>query len=314
MQFLIGNENTRMAIKLAFSTVACPNWGLEQVARRAQEMGYQGVELRTLGAGSTGLASDPALTDPDKVAKVFKAFGVEPVCLSTSLALHYKEPTAAHQAIWQVQESMKLAANIGCQFVRVFAHEVTPGENRQLVLQRIGERLAQLGDNAADAGVQLLLENAGSFTKAKEWWWLLNLADNPLVGMCWNVANAAAVGEPPSVSVPMLNSRIRMAKVKDTVVGEGSGFVPLGEGTVGVKEFVERLLGIGFDGYVSVEWDRLWLPSLTPAEEYLPDAQKRLKGWLDAVAKSIEDAIPKPKGAKAAAASKAETAPQAAAH
>ena len=56
-----------MAIRLAFSTVACPQWPLSEVVRRAAEYGYQGVELRTLGAGSSGLASDPMLSETAKV-------------------------------------------------------------------------------------------------------------------------------------------------------------------------------------------------------------------------------------------------------
>jgi len=194
---------------------------------------------------------------------------------------------------------MELASEIGCEAVRVFGGEVPAGENRQSVIGRIAGHVVEIADDAAKLGVQILFENTGNFAKAKEWWWLLNVVDHPMVGLCWNVANAAAAGEPANVSVPMLNSRIRLAKVKDTKVGDGSGFVPLGEGTVGVEQFVQRLLGIGYEGYLSVEWDRLWLPSLAPGSEYLPDAHKRLRGWLDAIAKTVEEG--KAAAAKAAA-------------
>lgn len=286
-----------MAIKLAFSTTACPQWTIEEVVRRAAEMGYQGVELRTLGAGSSSLACDPALGDAKKIAGQFKAAGVEPVCLSTSVTLNHRSSSDGRAALQDATEAINMAAQIGCSFIRVFGNELKPGDNRQDALQRIADLAGRLGEIAGKQGVQVLLENGGTFNKAKEWWWVLNLVDHPMVGMAWNAANAAAAGEPVAVSVPVLNSRIRLAKVKDTVVGEGSGFVPLGEGNVGIQAFIQRLLGLGFDGYVSVEWDRLWLPNLTPAEEYLPDAHKRLRGWLDEIAQAIEDAKPKPKGA-----------------
>lgn len=285
-----------MAIKLAFSTVACPEWTLEEVARKAQEMGYAGVELRTLGAGSTALASDPALTDPAKAAGIFKATGIEPVCLSTSIALNHKSESDARAAAWEAQEAIQLAAAIGCSFVRLFGYEVKPGDSRQSAMQTIAHYVSTLLDQAGRLGVQVLLENGGSFNKAKEWWWLFNIVDNPMLGLCWNVANAAAGGEPPSVSVPTLNQRIRLAKVKDTLVGEGSGFVPLGEGTVGVQHFVRRLIGIGYDGYITVEWDRLWLPSLAPAEEYLPDAKKRLDDMIKQFSNAKDTLQPKPNG------------------
>jgi sugar phosphate isomerase/epimerase len=290
-----------MAIKLAFSTVACPDWTLEDVARRAQEMGYQGVELRTLGANSGGsasggIAADPALTDPAKVAGVFKAFGVEPVCLSTSVAFNHRSVSDGRAALRDARQSIDLASAIGCAYVRFFGYEVKPGDSRQSAMQRIAERVTTLLDYAADRGVQVLLENAGSFNTAKEWWWLFNLVEHPMLGLCWNVANAAGAGEPPSVSVPTLNHRIVLGKVKDTVVGEGSGFVPLGEGTVGVDHFVRRLLGIGFDGYISVEHDRAWLTSLAPAEEYLPDALTRLKAMIEKYSNAQDSLRPKANG------------------
>lgn len=296
-------------IKLAFSTVACPDWTLEQVAERAREMGYDGVELRTLGGGSSGLASDPALTEPGKVRDVLRAFGVAPACLSTSIALHMKDDSAGRAAHWETVKAIESAAKIGCPLVRVFAHEVEPGQNRAGVMQRIAERAAALMDTAGSHGVQLLFENAGSFAKAKEWWWILNVVDHPMVGLSWSPVNAAAAGEPVAVSVPMLNSRISLVKVKDTKIGEGSGFTLPGDGTVGIEKLVRRLMGIGFEGWLSVEWDRLWLPALKPAEDILPESAKRLRGWIAGIETAAADAeqphLPpksKPKPAKAAAA------------
>lgn len=289
-----------MPIKIAFSTVACPDWTIEQVAQRAAEMGYDGVELRTLGPGGTGLASDPALTDAAKAREAFTKHGVEPVCLSTSIALHHRGTSAAGQAQWDTSHAMDLAAQIGCKYVRVFGNEISPGESSRAAIERIANSLGPLADKAAAAGVQIVLENAGSFATSKQWWWLLNMVNHPCVGLLWNVANAAAAGEPASVSVPTLNSRIRIAKVKDTLLGDGAGFAPLGEGTVGIEAFIKRLLGVGFEGHLSVEWDRLWFPTLAPAEEYLPDALARLRAWVQ----GIDELVEKGKAATAKAAAK----------
>ena len=283
-----------MAIKLAFSTVACPQWSLETVAQRAEEMGFDGIELRTMGPGGSSFASEPTLSDAGKVSAILGDHGIEPVCLSTSCALHHRDTTAAHRAVWQIREALELASKIECPFVRIFGNEVGPGETQNTVLMRIADRVASLADRAGELGVQILFENAGSLGRAKQWWVLLNLVQHPMLGLCWNVANAASAGESPAVSVPILNNRIRMAKVKDMNVGDGSGFVPLGEGSVGIDQFVKRLMGIGYRGYISVEWDRAWLQELAPAEEYLPDARAR----LGAIFQDIEDARA-PKAAKA---------------
>lgn len=292
-----------MAIKLAFSTVACPQWPLETVARRAEEMGYDGIELRTMGQGGTSLASEPSLSDNGKVRAILNDHGIEPICLSTSFALHHRDATLAHQAIWQIRESLELASRIECPLVRIFGNEVGPGEAQNAVLMRIADRAATLVDRAGELGVQILFENAGSLNMAKQWWWLLNLVEHPMLGLCWNVANAASTGERAVVSVPMLNNRIRLAKVKDMNVGEGSGFVPLGDGSVGIDQFVKQLMGVGYTGYISVEWDRAWLQNLEPPETYLPDARTRLL----TIFQDIEDARdPKAAKARKEAAAKAE--------
>lgn len=273
-------------MKLAFSTVACPDWTLEEVAAKAAEMGYQGVELRTLGAGSTKLASDPALSTPDKIRKIFTGAGIEPICLSTSLALHHKDPGHLHQARLEITHQIEAAAEMGCPFVRIFPLQVGIGENRREVVARIAAAVAPLADKAGEHGVQLLFENAGSFCSSKEWWWLLDIVEHPMVGLLWNIANAAAADLNDRggwVSVSTLNSRIRLAKVKDTRLGEGSGFCQLGDGDVGIRNFVKRLMGIGYEGYITVEWDRAWFDTLAPADEFLPEAHARLKGWIDAL-------------------------------
>lgn len=279
-----------MSIQLAFSTVACPDRTLEDVARLASEWGYAGLELRTLGPGSSQLACDPALSTPAKTAAILKAFGIAPVCLSTSTSLHHRATSQQRAAQLETMRAIEFAAEMGCPAVRVFAYDLDPGQSPDVAMRSIAEQARPLVDRAGEAGVQLLFENAGSFSRAKQWWWLFNLVDHPMLGMMWNAANAAAAGESVAVSVPLLHSRIRVAKAKDLVVGEGSGFVQLGEGTVGIDKLLKRLRGIGFDGWISVEWDRLWLPALDPAEQVLPESARRLKDWMAAIDKELADA------------------------
>ncbi|MEX2215601.1 MAG: sugar phosphate isomerase/epimerase family protein [Phycisphaeraceae bacterium] len=272
-----------MPIEFAFSTVACPDWTIDQVAANAKAYGYDSVELRTLGEGGTKLASDPALSDTAKVRQVFANAGVKVACLSTSLAFHDRATGADKAAFFQAGKYLDMAAEMGAPAVRFFGLKVMPGENRNVVLRRIAQRVAPIAEKAMELGVEILFENAGSFCTAKEWWWLLNMINHPMVGMLWNIANAA--GADPferggGMAVTMLNSKIRMFKIKDTKFGEGTGFVPLGEGDCDIPLLMKKLRGIGFEGTVSVEWDRVWLPALAPAEEYLPDALERLKKWM----------------------------------
>jgi sugar phosphate isomerase/epimerase len=68
--------------------------------------------------------------------------------------------------------------------------------------------------------------------------------------------------------------------VKDAKLGAlGATYCKLGEGDVAVEKFVTRLRGIGYTGWVTVEWEKAWLPGLAEPEAILPDAIKKLREW-----------------------------------
>ncbi len=274
------SSNPNPISPLAFSTVACPAWGIEQVVAAAGEYGYQGVELRTFGAGSSQLGCDPALSDPEKVRYLFEKASIQISCLATSVALHYRGKAEAAQALASAKSFVDMAAQLNCPRIRTFGYRIFPGEVPAAAVRRLAERYVELAQYAEESGVEIVIENAGSFARSRELWSLTNSAQHPLVGVCWNVAYAATVGERPGLSVTTLNSRIRYAKVKDTVIGEGTGYCALGEGSVEVERFVELLRGIGYSGWVCFEWDKLWLPSLAEPQEALPRARERLSEWM----------------------------------
>ena len=85
--------------------------------------------------------------------------------------------------------------------------------------------------------------------------------------------------ESPYISVPTLNSRIQYAQVKDAKLGQlGATYTQLGTG-VQLETFLTRLRGVGYKGWVTVEWEKAWLPNLAEPEAILPDAIKKLREW-----------------------------------
>jgi fatty-acyl-CoA synthase len=55
--------------------------------------------------------------------------------------------------------------------------------------------------------------------------------------------------------------------------------VPLGEGDVPVREMLALLIGGGYDGWVSVEWEKRWHPELGEPEVALPQHLWLLRNW-----------------------------------
>jgi sugar phosphate isomerase/epimerase len=285
-------------MKFAFSTVSCPKWDFETIAARAKEYGYQGVELRGFLNESLLTASNPFLTDPNKVRGIFNSAGIEIACLSSSIAFKNKKKLDAVSAD-ELRKYIDTAAAIGSPLVKVFDTQVRAGQTRESAGIAMGGWLTPIADYAAEHDVQIVIENALSFRSAKEMWHIIDRLQHPAIACCWDVFNAALIGESPLISVPTLNSRIAYAQIKDAKFGTlGASYTKLGAGDVKCDQFITRLRGIGFKGYVGVEWEKAWLPGLAEPEEILPDAIKKLNEWLKLGVE--EPPAPKAKAAHAA--------------
>jgi sugar phosphate isomerase/epimerase len=268
-------------MKFAFSTVSCPKWDFETIAAKAKELGYDGVELRGFLNEAILTAANVFLTDPKKIQRIFADAGADICCLASSIAFDARGNSRTNrERADELRKFIDTAAAIGCSNVKIFDTQVKPGQNRAVVGAALGDWLLPLGDHAAGAGVCIVIENALSFRAAKEIWTILDRLSHPSIAACWDVFNAALIGEPPAVSVPTLNTRISYAQVKDAKFGPlGATYCKLAEGDVQVERFIKRLRGIGYEGYVTFEWEKAWLPNLAEPEEVLPDAIGKLRKW-----------------------------------
>ena len=134
------------------------------------------------------------------------------------------------------------------------------------------------------------IENHGDFLLARDMKWLIDKVNHPNVGVCWDVGNAKAGGEDPETSVVLLRRAIVHTHVKDAAYsGEDDPDHPghkkhryclIGEGHVKLEKFVELLAKHGFDGFLSLEWEKGWIPELPGPEVAFPQAIRKLSSYL----------------------------------
>ncbi len=198
----------------------------------------------------------------------------------------------------EAKQYIDKAAALSCPLVKVFDTNARPGQTRESTGIALGEFLMPLGDYAAQRDVCIVVENSLSFRASKELWMILDRLSHPAISACWDVFNAALIGESSSISVPTLNSKIQYTQVKDAAFGAlGATYCQLGDGDVPIKKFITRLMGIGYDGYVTMEWEKAWLPNLAEPEAILPEAVKRLKEWSKPAQEEGEEADSEPAAA-----------------
>mgnify|MGYP001496022032 CR=1 FL=1 len=270
-------------MKLAFSTVACPEWTLDRVASYGASGEYDGVELRSFGHGSTQIACDPAMTASAKVRSMLEGAGLAAASIATGCRFDEvifppvigRAFADTDRSVREAKSALHMAAAIESGFVRVFAFEHRKGGgagSERLIIERLG----MLADAARNTGVKVVLENGGSYPGGADVARLIAEVNHPLLGAAYSPLAAAACEEDPILGVNALADRLWMVKLKDQRDGNAC---PIGEGELNCRGLVEHLSANRFGGWVVIEWDRLWRPELSAPESVLAEAATRVRLW-----------------------------------
>jgi fatty-acyl-CoA synthase len=253
-------------VRIAFSNLAAPAWTLHETVAAVGELGYDGLELRLLD----GEPIEPLTLDTARRRAAGAALAqVTLVSLDTSIELTrpFERELAA---------ALELAAEWGTSTVRVF------GGNGDAPLDDIARRLRPGLDQAERLGVTLALETHDGFARAARVAELLQGVDRPSLAALWDVHHPFRFGDSPHDVVSVLGGRIHLVHMKDAVRrGDDWQLVPLGEGEVPWRESVDALRAAGYDGWLTVEWEKRWHPELDEPELALPRELETLRSWLD---------------------------------
>src|SRR4051812_44095696 len=96
-------------MKLAFTTLACPNWTLEQVIDAAQRNGYAGIEFRMLDGDL--LPADMDKATRDRVRSACQKAGLKICCVDTSVKIATPDPDDRAAQIREGTALMEIAAH-----------------------------------------------------------------------------------------------------------------------------------------------------------------------------------------------------------
>ncbi|MFC9325535.1 sugar phosphate isomerase/epimerase family protein [Kitasatospora sp. NPDC057015] len=237
-------------MRLALSTLGTPGVPLSGSVDLARRFGLDGLELRL--HPDTGVHA--GLDAAERAAVVRTLGDLAPFCLSGYVRIC--EPGDDGPVIEALRADLRLARDLGADFVRVF-----PGGDDLAAGTR---RLAAV----ADEGARVLVETHDSLPTGAAVAALLDRA--PRAGAIWDLLHPWRHGEEPAETLRRLGDRIVCVQIKDAVSASDTTPVPLGTGAVPLSA-ARRLLD-GFDGWVSLEWERTWYPGIPPVEEILPGA------------------------------------------
>ena len=264
-------------MKLAFTTLACPNWSLEQIIDAAQRNGYEGLEIRLLNGEILPADLDEATRS--RVYSQCAAADLKIVCVDTSIKIATQDSEGRAAQIRDGMAYLQMADEWGAPFIRVFGG--TPeGTPKADAIKVSTECLTTLAKRGQELGVKVLLETHDAFSSSIMVMEVLNQV--PEAGALWDTLHPYRVGEQPAETATRLGDRCDHVHIKDgrRANGEQWDLTLLGEGEVPVPAMLSILHAQGYDGWLSVEWEKKWHPEIAEPEIAIPQHAEVLRKYL----------------------------------
>ncbi len=165
--------------------------GLDALIAACAAGGLRGVELRTTHAHGV----EPALDSRQRreLRARLADSPLEWVGLGSDERFDHPDPLALTRAIETTMDFLRLSRDIGATGVKVKPDSFHEGVPREQTIEQIGRALRVVGRHAAELGQAVRLEVHGGCADPPTIAAILEVADHPAVGVCWN-CNAQDLG------------------------------------------------------------------------------------------------------------------------
>ena len=203
---------------IAFSTLGCPAWSWKTILEQADRLGYAALELRGI-AGEMELTKVPELSGSRlaDTRKDLAALGLEIADLGASARMHEKEAATRQAQLAEGRRFIDLAHALGVKYVRMFGDKFPDGEPREDVMKRVVDGFQQMAAHARAAGVVVLMESHGDFTKSKDLVVIQEAVQSDAFALLWDAHHTFVAGESPADTFPpevlTLRGRVEISEV-----------------------------------------------------------------------------------------------------
>jgi sugar phosphate isomerase/epimerase len=264
-------------MKIAFTTLGCPDWDLDTICQRGREYGFDGVDFRgylnELDITKLALFTTHAVETRQRLADA----GL--VISGISSSLKVCEAERRTENIEEAKRTIELADKLGFDHVRVFGGGDLDGSSHK-ELAEVGLECVQAVLDLDGAGeLHWLFETHDNWVTASNCTLLLNRISNPAFGALWDLGHTARVGgETPEQTWKAIGSRVGYTHVKDAIydtshpqaMSDGWRYVLPGTGQLPLEEAIGVLRLHQYDGWVMYELEKRWHPNLEEPDVAFP--------------------------------------------
>jgi sugar phosphate isomerase/epimerase len=263
-----------MSLRRCFSTLGCPELPLDAALALAAKHGLDGIEVRALG-GTLDVAGylAAAYGTPAALADRMRDSTLGVVAFNASLHLGGVTDTEREQLVGLAP----WAHALGVKWLRVFdgGKQADAGE-----LARARETVEWWREvRVREAwSPDIMVETHDSlFTSERIQRFVAGV---PGVAILWDAHHTwRKGGEDPAVTWAAIRANVVHVHVKDSIDVPGARhpftYVLPGDGQFPIRSVLDALRAEAFGGPVSLEWEKLWHPSLPSLDEALAMAETR---------------------------------------
>ena len=261
-----------MELKLAFCSIACPDWTLAQITENSRSMGFDGVQLCVHKDGSH-IHPDMSVGEARKVGEQFRGAGVAIAGLWAFTSFMHSDDAELAKNQAQMRTLIAQAEAMGALSIRTYGGHIPAGANRDAMDQKMANALKPLAREAHERGVKIGLYTHDEWVSGKRNHQMIELVGSPGLGTVYDVSAAhARSGESWEVTYQQIKDHLCYTLLSDRYVGpdEKPHFVSLGSGEVPLREMVKGLKSGGYGSHLSYIWEKKWMRNLADPEEMLP--------------------------------------------
>ncbi|MBN2508095.1 MAG: sugar phosphate isomerase/epimerase [Verrucomicrobia bacterium] len=216
-------------------------WDVPTLIRNCEAAKFDGVELRTTHAHKVEVALTAA--QRAEVKKRFRDSRVELMGLGSAFDYHTPDPVKLAKDIAATKEYIVLARDVGASGVKVRPNGLPKGVPKEKTLAQIGAALRELGEFGQGHGVAIRLEvHGGETSLLPNIKIILDAANHPNVGACWNSNPSDLAGDGFDANFDLVKDRINEVHMRDLYLED----YPF-------RKLLARLNAIQYRGYCLAE-------------------------------------------------------------
>lgn len=285
-------------MKIAGHTMGTPEYTVNEAIELFRRIGADGAEIVVQDGYRSGIPCDCDEEILSSVKHCAKENKIEISCLTPYNSYFNSLDEEVRQAeIEGIRKVIDYCGYLGAHYIRIYGGNLQAGDAQNLKERRekLIESLRYLGGLAAQKDVILIVENHFNTmaVSAKDSAALIRDIAHPSVRILYDQANLTFTGnEGYEEAIALQQKYVSYMHVKDLVFLEGKAFVSsdvshpdesernvrtriVGEGVLEWPAILKSVKEYGYDGWLSLEYERRWHP------DDIPDASVGMKQAIE---------------------------------